>query len=145
MTEARDAEELAGALLGSIRHFIAAARTARPAGELSASEIGALLRIRRAVETTSGALARLEGISPQAMGATIAGLEARGLVTREKDAEDGRRILLRLTDAGLELLDARRDARAGAIAAMLTERFTAEELVTLRAAAPLLARLAEGL
>jgi DNA-binding MarR family transcriptional regulator len=132
-------------LLDSIRLFIAAARTARPQGELSASEIAALINIRRAVETTSGALARVAGISPQAMGATIAALEARGLIERTKDTVDGRRILLRLTEAGAEVMDARRDARAAAIARELTTRFDADELATLRAAAPLLARLAEGL
>jgi DNA-binding MarR family transcriptional regulator len=145
MAEARDTEELAGSLLESIRLFIAAARTPRAVGELSAPEIAALIHIRRAVETTSGALARLAGISPQAMGATIAALEARGLIEREKDAGDGRRILLRLTDAGREVMDARRDARAAAIARELGQRFDADELATLRAAAPLLARLAEGL
>jgi len=145
MSVAQDADELAGSLLESIRLFIAAARTARPHGELSASEIAALINIRRAVETTSGALARLAGISPQAMGATIASLEARGLVEREKDAVDGRRILLRLTNAGAEVMDARRDARSAVIARQLTDRFDADELATLRAAAPLLGRLAEGL
>jgi DNA-binding MarR family transcriptional regulator len=145
VADAFDADELAGSLLDSIRLFIAAARTARPVGGLSASEIAALIHIRRAVETTSGALARTAGISPQAMGVTIAALEARGLIERSKDAGDARRILLRLTDAGAEVMDARRDARAAAIARELSQRFDAEELATLRAAAPLLGRLAEGL
>jgi len=145
MRQGDAADELAGSLLASIRLFIAAVRTARPEGELSASEIAALLGIRRAVETTSGALARQAGISAQAMGATIAALEARGLVEREKDAEDGRRILLRLTAAGKDVMDARRDARATALARLLTENFSAAELATLSAAAPLLQRLAEDL
>lgn len=142
---ATSADELAASLLASIRLFIAAARSARPVGELSASEIAALVGIRRAVETTSGALARVAGISAQAMGATIAGLEARGLVEREKDADDGRRILLRLTEAGTEVMDARRDARAHAIARLLADNFSAAEVATLSAAAPLLHRLAEDL
>ncbi|HEY0248111.1 MAG TPA: MarR family transcriptional regulator [Gryllotalpicola sp.] len=142
---ADDVDELAGDLLASIRLFLAAARKARPEGELSASEIGALLRLRRAGETTSSALARLEGISPQAMGATIAALESRGLIEREKDAEDGRRILLRTTDAGREVIDARRGARAEKMAQALAAGFTAQELDTLRAAAPLLDRLAQAL
>jgi len=145
MSETQSADELAASLLASIRLFIAALRKARPEGELSARDVSALLGIKRAGETTSGTLARLAGISAQAMGATIAGLEGRGLVAREKDAEDGRRILLRLTDAGLEVLDARRDARSGTIVRLLTENFSAAELATLDAAAPLLQRLAEGL
>ncbi|AYG02828.1 MarR family winged helix-turn-helix transcriptional regulator [Gryllotalpicola protaetiae] len=145
MSEADRTEELAVELMASITVFVAAARKANPAGGLSAAEISALLRIKRAGETTSAAVARLEGISPQAMGATIAALEARSLVEREKDADDGRRILLRATDAGRELLDARRDSRTHALAHVLAERFDDDELATLGAAAPLLERLAEGL
>lgn len=145
MTDVRSVDELASSLLTSIRLFIAAARTARPDGELSASEIAALGRIKRAGETTSGTLARLEGISAQAMGVTVAGLEARGLVEREKDAEDARRMLLRLTDAGADVMSARRDGRATQLARVLAEGFDAGELATLRAAAPLLQRLVEAL
>jgi DNA-binding MarR family transcriptional regulator len=145
MSSASAPDELAASLQASIRLFVAAARKARPEGELSASEIAALVGIKRAVETTSGALARQAGISAQAMGATIAGLEARGLVEREKDAEDGRRILLRLTDAGGDVMAARRDARTTAMARLLAQNFSAAELATLSAAAPLLQRLAEDL
>ncbi|MCL2516032.1 MAG: MarR family transcriptional regulator [Microbacteriaceae bacterium] len=136
-----DESALAAELLGSIRLFITAVRKAKPEGELSAAEISALLHIKRAGETTSAAVARLEGISPQAMGTTIAALEARGLIEREKDADDGRRILLRPTAAGFDVLDARRDARTAKFAARLASDFTAAERATLRAAAPLLERL----
>lgn len=145
MDEADQTEELAAELMASITVFVAAARTAKPAGGLSAAEVSALLRIKRAGETTSAAVARLEGISPQATGTTIAALEARGLVEREKDADDGRRILLRATDAGLELLDARRDSRTHALARVLAEHFDDAELAAIATAAPLLERLAERL
>ncbi|MFC4242280.1 MarR family winged helix-turn-helix transcriptional regulator [Gryllotalpicola reticulitermitis] len=145
MHEGSGADELAAALLTSIRLLVSDARKARPHGGLTQSEMAALIDIRRAAETTSGALARKAGVSAQAMGATIAALEARGLIEREKDADDGRRILLRLTDAGSEVIDARRDARVNAIVRVLTEDFSAADRATLSAAAPLLQRLAESL
>ncbi|WP_141726403.1 MarR family transcriptional regulator, partial [Actinacidiphila rubida] len=94
--------------------------------------------------TTSSALARQEQITAQAMGATLAGLEAQRLIERSRDPEDGRRVLLALTGAGRAALQRRRDARTEMLAGALTGgAFTPEELARLAAAAPLLERLAQ--
>ena len=85
-------------------------------GELTLPESSALARLDRAGPTTAGALARLEQISPQSMGATLAALEARGLVERAPDPEDGRRVVLSITDAGLQVLRDRRNARTEQLA-----------------------------
>ncbi len=79
------------------------------------------------------------------MGATLSALEARGLVTRDPDARDGRRILLSVTDAGRQLLRDKRDARTEHLARALAAGFTREELEQLMTAAPLLERLAQGI
>jgi len=50
--------------------------------------------------TTATALAKQEQISPQSMGETLAILEQRGLIARVPDPDDGRRVILSLTDAG---------------------------------------------
>ena len=63
------------------------------------------------------------------MGATLAGLETRGLVARQPDPEDGRRVVLSLTEAGHQVLQDKRNART---------RLLAE-------AAPLLERLAQSI
>ena len=52
-------------------------------GELTLPETSALSRLDRGGPATSSELARLERISPQSMGATIAALEQRGLIARE--------------------------------------------------------------
>ena len=57
----------------------------------------------------SAELARLEQITPQAMGNILSGLESRGLVERGADPHDGRRIIMSLTDAGHEMLRHKRD------------------------------------
>ncbi len=95
-----DITELAAALRVSIGLLLRRMRQVRPDGELSLPETSALTRLDRSGPATPGALARLEQISPQSMGATLAALEARGLVARQADPADGRRAVLSLTEAG---------------------------------------------
>jgi DNA-binding MarR family transcriptional regulator len=93
-------------------------------GELTLPETSALARLDRGGPTTSAALARLEQISPQSMGATLGALEARGLVERRPDPGDGRRVVLSFTEAGLEALRNRRDERTEQLARALATGFT---------------------
>jgi DNA-binding MarR family transcriptional regulator len=94
---------------------------------------------------TAAALARLEQISPQSMGATLAALETRGMVTRAPDPEDGRRVILSITELGLRVLRDRRNARTERLAQALSSGFTRAELEQLMAVAPLLERLAQSI
>ena len=68
------------------------------------------------------ALAKLEQISPQSMGATLGALEARGLVERHRRPRDGRRVVLSVTEAGLQVLRNRRNARTERLAQALAAR-----------------------
>jgi DNA-binding MarR family transcriptional regulator len=77
------------------------------------------------------------------MGATLAGLEARGLVARHPDPADGRRVVLSVTEAGQRILQDKRNARTDQLAQALSARFTADEIRQLAVAAPLLERLAQ--
>ena len=113
--------------------------------ELTLSESAALARLDRGGPATAATLARAEQISPQSMGATLAALETRGLITRAPDPEDGRRVILSVTDAGLEVLRNRRTARTEQLARALSSGFTPAELEQLAAVAPLLERLAQSI
>jgi DNA-binding MarR family transcriptional regulator len=137
-------ERLAGELRVGVGLLVRRLRQVQADGELAMPEISALSRLDRGGPTTASALAKLEQISPQSMGATLAGLEARGLVGREPDPEDGRRIVLSITGDGLAALGRVRNARAGHLARALAG-FTPAELDQLAAAVPLLERLAEGI
>jgi DNA-binding MarR family transcriptional regulator len=108
-------------------------------------EAVALARLEKNGPLTSSALAKLERISPQSMGATLAALERRGLVERQGDPQDGRRIQLSLTKAGRQMRRSRSDARTSQLAGALATGFTRTELKQLMAAAPLLERLAESI
>jgi DNA-binding MarR family transcriptional regulator len=134
---------VAAALRASIGLVVRRLRLVRVEGELTLSESSALARLDRGGPATASALARLEQISPQSMGATLAALEGRGLVERAGDPEDGRRVVLSVTPAGRDVLSSRRAARTEGLARALSTEFTAAELEHLLAAAPLLERLAQ--
>ncbi|HEY7256867.1 MAG TPA: MarR family transcriptional regulator [Solirubrobacterales bacterium] len=119
-------------------------RQAPVEGDLTLPETAALARLDRGGPSTASALAREEQISPQSMGATLAGLETRGLIARAPDPDDGRRVVLSLSGAGRQALRDRRAARTEQLARALAENFTEAELERLEAAAPLLERLAES-
>jgi DNA-binding MarR family transcriptional regulator len=114
-------------------------------GELTLSETSALARLDRGGPTTATGLAKLEQISPQSMGATLNALESRGLVERRPDPADGRRALISVTRAGLQVLRDRRNARTQLLARALSNDFTRPELEQLMAAAPLIERLAQSI
>ncbi|MER7990807.1 MarR family transcriptional regulator [Streptomyces noursei] len=145
MTRSSDVDDLAGALYGSIGLLARRLRQIQAPGELSLPERAALARLDRGGPATAAELARAEQITSQAMGTTLGVLEARGLVDRRRDPHDGRRIIMSLTDTGVEVLRHKRDARAQQLATALGERFTDAELATLRAAAPLIERLGDSL
>jgi len=140
-----DVNEVAGALRESIGLLLRRLRQDRAEGELTLPESSALTRLNRGGPATSSALAKLEQISPQSMGATLAALEARGLVERHPDPEDGRRVVLSVTGAGRQVLQDRHNARTQQLARALSAGFTPAELAQLMVAAPLLERLAQSI
>jgi DNA-binding MarR family transcriptional regulator len=140
-----DVTEVAAALRVSIGLLLRRMRQVRPDGELSLPETSALARLDRSGPATSSALAKEEQISPQSMGATLAALEARGLVARQPDPDDGRRAVLTLTGAGQQVLRDKRSARVAQLAAALSSAFSPAEVIQLKAAAPLLERLARSI
>ncbi len=137
--------EVAGALRVSIGLLWRRLRQTRPDGELTLPESSALTRLDRGGPATASALAKLEQISPQSIGATLGALEAKGLVERRPDPDDGRRAVLSVTEAGLRLLRDKRNARTEQLARALSAGFTPAEIRLLAAAAPLLERLAESI
>ena len=140
-----DVHDIAAALRVSVGMLLRRLRQVRPDDELSLPESSALARLDRIGPATPGALAKVEQISPQSMGATLAALEARGLIERHPDPADGRRVVLSVTEAGLELLRNKRGARTEQLAQALSAGFTPAELRQLAAAAPLLERLAQSI
>ena len=140
-----DVHQVAGALRVSIGLLLRRLRQTRSDGELTLPESSALTRLDRGGPATASALAKLEQISPQSMGATLGALEAKGLIERRPDPGDGRRAVLSVTDAGSRLLRDKRNARTERLAKALSAGFTPAEIQLLAAASPLLERLAESI
>jgi DNA-binding MarR family transcriptional regulator len=88
--------------------------------ELSRTEVGLLITLsggpRRITE-----LAKLERLKQPTMTALVQRLEHQDLVTPERDADDGRVVLVNLTEAGSAALDDYRAQARAALSHYLTE------------------------
>lgn len=67
-----------------------------------------VFQLDRAGELTGAELARLEGVRAQSMSLTVKKLEELQIVEGRLDPKDGRRLLLRLTEAGKHALSTAR-------------------------------------
>jgi DNA-binding MarR family transcriptional regulator len=108
-------------------------------GELSRTELGLLRTLsdgpRRITE-----LAELEGLAQPTMTIMIKQLEQEGLVQRERRSDDGRVVLVDLTESGRAALDDYRERIRGAMGAYLAE-IPDEQVDRLVAATETLAQL----
>jgi DNA-binding MarR family transcriptional regulator len=89
-------------------------------------------------------MAAADRVRPQSMAATVAALEADGLVTRRPDPSDRRRVAIDLTPAGRDVLAADRRRREGWLAEAIARDLSARERRLLADATALLGRLAES-
>jgi DNA-binding MarR family transcriptional regulator len=100
--------------------------------------------LARRGEATASELAAEQGLRAQTVWASLETLERRGLVSRERDANDRRHVRARLTDVGRAELVADREARDAWIVGVLAEEFTPDELSALATALPLMVKLANA-
>src|SRR6478735_2520880 len=108
---------------------------------LSPTEMGVLGTLARCGKATPGELARKEHVQPPSMTRIIAMLEEKGLVRREPHPEDRRQVVVSSTEQAEAILaESRR--RRNAWLAELAEGLDAEEWERLKAAAPVLYKLA---
>jgi DNA-binding MarR family transcriptional regulator len=114
------------------------------AGDLTPSQTSVLAHLDRNGPTTVTALARLEGVRSQSMGATVAALEASGLVKGSADPTDGRQTILSLTPACVALIRNGRAARTDWLLRAIQTKFTPQEQDQLALAVKLLNRLVES-
>ncbi|MFE4964068.1 MarR family winged helix-turn-helix transcriptional regulator [Streptomyces sp. NPDC056660] len=139
-----DASQLAYELRLAVGRMTRRLRQAHAVGDVSLSGVSVLARLAADGPDSPTALAEMERVRPQAMATTLAQLEQRGLVRRTPDAADGRRSIAAVTEEGRAMLAERRSESVQRLANVL-DTFSVEERATLRAAVPLLGRLAEHL
>ncbi|OWJ64483.1 hypothetical protein BWR60_24555 [Inquilinus limosus] len=103
--------------------------------------LAALLRLGGTASPTE--LAAVEGLRSSNVAALLRGLETDGLVRREADAGDRRRLHVVLTDAGAQAVLENRSRREAWMAEAVAACLTPEERAQLIAVGALLQRLAE--
>jgi len=126
------------ALSGKLKRRL---REQASAGDLTQSQLAVLGHLDRLGPTTVTALARMAGVRPQSMGATVAGLEALGLIKGAPDATDGRQTILSLTSACRDLIRSGRAARHDWLLKTIRTKLTPQQQAQLAAAMSLLHRL----
>lgn len=134
--------EAAATVLDNVSLLARRLRQRPVVGGLTQPEAVTLTRLTQEAPTTVADLARAENVRPQSMGAIVASLEAHGLVKRQRDRTDGRRVLLSVTKAGRAVAARKLTGRDEQLVHGLSSGFTDDELRQLVAVAPLLGRLA---
>jgi DNA-binding MarR family transcriptional regulator len=104
---------------------------------VSLSQLSALATLAKEGAMTPGALAVRERVRPPSMTRVIASLADLGFVDRVAHPDDGRQVLVSVSDAGAELLEAERQASREWLAQRLQSLAT-HERDTLRDAAQLI-------
>lgn len=110
-------------------------------GEITPSQMSALVVLARYGELTLGELAAIERIAPPSMTRIAARLEEQGLLERRADSADRRVARVAISGTGEELLRISRERGDAFVSARLAA-LTPEEQELLAAAVPLLERLA---
>ncbi|MGZ4437892.1 MAG: MarR family winged helix-turn-helix transcriptional regulator [Nocardioidaceae bacterium] len=112
-----------------------------PENELSIGSMAVLAGLEVNGDMTLGALAQRERVQPPSMTRTVNCLEEGGYISRLPSETDRRQVVISLTDKGLRTVHADRARRTEWLACRLGE-LTDTERATLRAAAPILERIA---
>jgi len=111
--------------------------------ELTLTQMSALGTVFRRGPLTIGDLANHEHVKPPSATRTVTSLEDAGLVARSASDDDGRHVLVTITDAGTALLEETRRRRDAWLREHLDE-LSPEDRRVLEAAAPLLDQLAQA-
>lgn len=128
-------------LVGKLRRRM---REQTDAGDLPPSQVNVLRRLEREGPVTVSALARAAGVRSQSMGATIAALQAAGLVAGTPDPADGRQTLLALTPACRKWMRQTRAAKQDWLLRAIDAELGAREQQELARALALLQRVVDA-
>ncbi|WP_399894787.1 MarR family winged helix-turn-helix transcriptional regulator [Streptomyces sp. BBFR51] len=95
--------------------------------DITLGQASVLARLSGKGGVTASELAAAEGVRHQSMTATVASLASMGLLERRPDPDDGRRLLITLTQEGQRRVEEGRQARTEWLAGQLQDKCTEEE------------------
>jgi DNA-binding MarR family transcriptional regulator len=134
-------DALAAALAADLERIVGLFRSLSPASGLSMTAAATLASLERLGPQRLTVLAAREGVTQPAMTQLISRLEESGLVRREASQEDGRVVLVVITDEGRAVLARRRLVRTGRLAGIIAQ-LGPEHRAALASALPALDALA---
>ena len=136
--DARLASDLSLAVVRLARQL----RFRRPESPVSLSQFSALSTLAKEGAMTPGALAMRERVRPPSMTRVIASLAELGFVARSAHPVDGRQVLVSVSPAGTELIEAERRASQEWLKERL-DRLDPDERETLWSAAVLMTAIVD--
>ena len=136
-------DALAAGLATDLERIVGLFRSLSPASGLSMTAAATMAGIERLGPQRLTLLAAREGVTQPAMTQLISRLEDSGLVRREASPDDGRVVLVVITDEGRAMLARRRAVRAERLAEILA-RLSPREQAALGAALPAMDALANA-
>jgi DNA-binding MarR family transcriptional regulator len=136
--DARLASDLSLAVIRLARQL----RFRRPDSPVSLSQLSALSTLAKEGPMTPGALATRERVRPPSMTRVIASLTELGFVARSAHPADGRQVLVEVSRAGTDLIEAERRASQEWLKKRL-DRLEPEQRKTLLVAADLMSGIVD--
>ena len=138
MTEERD-DDLRLAILRLARRM----RLERAGEDVPDGQLSVLFVLWKEGPQTLGSLAEHERVTPPSMNRTVNALVDAGLVTRDSSPDDGRKVLIQCTEAGLEIARETKRRRVAWFARQLAT-LAPEQRAVIDAATPILRQLADS-
>jgi DNA-binding MarR family transcriptional regulator len=111
--------------------------------EVSDGQLSVLFVLWKEGAQTLGSLSEHERVTPPSMNRTVNALVEAGLATRSTAPDDGRKVLIEVTEAGAEMVQETRRRREAWFARQL-DSLTSDERAALDAATGILRRLADS-
>lgn len=118
-------------------------RAERAGEDVTDGQLSVLFVLWKDGPQTLGSLADHERVTPPSMNRTVNALVDAGLVTRDSSPDDGRKVLIQSTDAGLEIARETKRRRVAWFARQL-DTLTPDQRAIIDAATPILRELADS-
>ena len=118
-------------------------RLERAGEDVTDGQLSVLFVLWREGAQTLGSLAELERVTPPSMNRTVNALVEASLVTRDASPDDGRKVLIQATEAGLEIARETKRRRVAWFARQLAT-LSPDQRAIIDAAAPILRELADS-
>ncbi|ONI78703.1 MarR family transcriptional regulator [Actinosynnema sp. ALI-1.44] len=134
MSGAADDHSLTSRLRLAVMRLNRRLRAQRTTESVTLSQVSALSSLHKCGSMTPGELAAREGVQPPSMTRVIAALEDMGYIRKRAHPNDGRQVIVELTERGLGYIEADVAAREAWLHARLSELDETERATLLRAA-----------